>query len=72
MVNEAKGLGGARYHAIAARIRELTQQIQFNPRYQQQLLALADGFDRLALREDQRATAATSGAGQVPPRTDRR
>ena len=38
------------FRSVAARLREIANEIQFNARGRNQLLALADGFERYAAR----------------------
>jgi len=47
----------ARYRATAAHIRELADQLRFDPKRRDQLYALADGFDRLVSRIEGREPA---------------
>lgn len=40
----------AYFHAVAARLRAIADDVRFDPRRRNQLLALADGFERHAKR----------------------
>ena len=44
---------GAKYRGIAAELRRFAGKIDYDYRYQAQILALAEGFDRYAARFEQ-------------------
>jgi hypothetical protein len=50
-VNDEAPLAKAAYfRGVSARLRAIANNVQFNPRRRNQLLALADGFERHAER----------------------
>lgn len=49
--------GAAYFQGVAEKLRGIAATCRFDPRRRDQLLALADGFERFALRHEQEAGA---------------
>ena len=45
----------AHFREVAARLRGIAEKMRFEPRRREQLLALADGFERFAARLEEEA-----------------